>query len=69
MKSNFEARPQFFRAPSRIQRHFVISYLALVIQGYLEDLLREEKPELSTIDIQDSLHRANVSVFCQEKVP
>ncbi len=42
MKSNLEARPIFVWTESSIRGHFVMCYLALVIQRYLEYKLRKE---------------------------
>lgn len=68
MKSHLETRPQFVWTESSIKGHFVTCYLALVIQRYVEHLLREEDVYLSTGQIQESLSSANVSVFKREKV-
>ena len=67
MKSNLEARPIFVWTESSIRGHFVMCYLALVIQRYLEYKLRKEKLELSTEKIQDALRSANLTVIDDAK--
>lgn len=67
LKSNFEARPIFVWTQASIHGHFVICYLALVIQRYLEYKLRKEKLELSTQKIQDALRSANLTIIDDEK--
>lgn len=68
MKSHLETRPHYVWTESSIKGHFVTCYLALVIQRYVEHLLREEEVYLSTGQIQESLNSANISVFTREKV-
>ena len=48
LKTNLETRPIYLSTQEGIQGHFVICYLALVLQRYLEFLLREKEVEAST---------------------
>jgi transposase len=61
LKSNFEACPIFVWSPESIQGHFVICYLALVIQRLLEYLLRKKELDYSTEKIQDAIRSATVT--------
>lgn len=63
MKNNLEARPIYVWTQASILGHFVICYLALVIQRYLEYKLRNEALELSTEKIQEALRSANLTVI------
>jgi transposase len=63
LKTNFEARPIFVWTEESIQGHFVICYLALVIQRYLEYKLRKSSLNLSTERIQDALRSAKITVL------
>ena len=67
MKTNLEARPIFVWTQASIRGHFVMCYLALVIQRYLEYKLRKEKIEISTGNIQDALRSANVTIIDDSK--
>ncbi len=51
------------KKPTNVQGHFVICYLALVIQRYLEYLLSERGLSVSTEKIQDALRSANVTTL------
>lgn len=62
LKNNFEARPIFVWTEESIQGHFVICYLALVIQRLLEYQLREKKLDYSTEEIQDAIRSATVTL-------
>ncbi|MCF3696704.1 transposase, partial [Salmonella enterica subsp. enterica serovar Weltevreden] len=48
LKSNLEARPIFVWTEESIRGHFVICYLALVLQRLLEYMLTQKGLELST---------------------
>lgn len=61
MKTNLEARPIYVWSEASIQGHFVICYLALVLQRLLEHRLREKGVDLSTEKIQDALRSANIT--------
>ncbi|MBR0577512.1 transposase, partial [Proteiniclasticum sp. BAD-10] len=63
MKSNLEARPIFVWTEESIQGHFVVCYLALVIQRYLEYLLRTKGIDLSTEVIQDAVRSAQYTLI------
>jgi len=63
LKTDLEARPIFVKKPTSVQGHFVICYLALVIQRYLEYLLSERGLSVSTEKIQDALRSANVTTL------
>jgi len=67
MKTNLEARPIFVWTQASIRGHFVMCYLALVIQRYLEYKLRKENLEISTGNIQDALRSANVTIIDDSK--
>ncbi|WP_145453236.1 IS1634 family transposase, partial [Staphylococcus epidermidis] len=61
LKSNFEARPIFVWTEESIQGHFVICYLALVIQRLLEALLRQKGLDYSTEKIQGAIRSATIT--------
>lgn len=63
MKSNLEARPIFVWTEESIKGHFVVCYLALVIQRYLEYLLRTKGIDLSTEVIQDAVRSAQYTLI------
>lgn len=65
MKTNLEARPMFAWSPESIQGHFVLCYLALVIQRLLEHQLKTNGLSLSTERIQTALNSATVSLIEQ----
>jgi transposase len=66
LKGNFEARPIFVWTPESIQGHFVICYLALVIQRLLEYLLRKQGLKYSTERIQDAIRSATITQINHE---
>lgn len=66
MKSDLEARPIYVWTEDSIRGHFVICYLALVIQRYLEYQLSQQGVELSTERIQNALRSAQVTVIEDE---
>ena len=63
LKTDLETRLFFVKKPASVQGHFVICYLALVIQRYLEYLLSERGLSVSTEKIQDALRSANVTTL------
>lgn len=69
MKSNLEARPLFVWTPESIKGHFVLCYLALVIQRLLEYQLKAKGIELSSERIQIALNSAKVSIIQKDKGP
>jgi transposase len=62
LKSNLEARPIFVCTESSIG-HFVLCYLALVIERYLEYKLMLKNIGISTERIQAALKSANITVI------
>jgi len=66
LKTNFEARPIFVWSEKSIQGHFVICYLALVIQRILEYKLKQKGVEASTEKIQDAIRSATFSQINME---
>lgn len=68
MKTNLEARPIFVWTKESIEGHFVLCYLALFLQRWLEQELREKGVHLSTEKIQEALRSANISVAPGEDV-
>ena len=71
------SRPCFVWTPEHIKGHFVICYLALVLQRLLEKKLKERGIAGSSQAIQDSLNKANVMelrikgqiFYAKEKTP
>lgn len=63
MKSNLEARPIFVWTEPSIRGHFVVCYLALVIERYLEYKLKQKNVCISTERIQEALKSANITVI------
>lgn len=61
LKSNFEARPIYVWTKDSIEGHFVICYLALVLQRLLEYKLSQKGLDLSTEKIQDAIRSANLT--------
>ncbi len=61
LKSNFEARPIYVWTEESIQGHFVICYLALVIQRLLEYYLHQKGKNYSTEKIQDAIRSATIT--------
>lgn len=62
MKTNLETRPIFVWTEESIKGHFVLCYLALFIQRWLEQELREKGLTLSTEKIQEAIASANISL-------
>lgn len=67
LKSNFEARPIFVLTKSSIEGHFVLCYLALVIQRYLEYILQQKNVKISTERIHEALKSANLIIITKIK--
>ena len=67
LKTNFESRPIFVWTEASIRGHFVICYLALVLERYLEYLLSRNNLVLSTEKIQDALRSANVTILAPKE--
>ena len=57
LKTNLKARPVHHFKERRIRSHFLICYLALVIQRVLEYKLKEKNIKLSTHEIIDGLEK------------
>lgn len=60
LKTNLEARPIFVWSEKRIRAHFLICYLALVIERYLEKLLKDNNVNLSTTKIQEAIRNTTL---------
>lgn len=60
LKTNLEARPIFVWSEKRIRAHFLICYLALVIERYLEKLLKDNNVNLSTAKIQETIRNTTL---------
>lgn len=60
LKTNLEARPIFVWSEKRIRAHFLICYLALVIERYLEKLLKDNNVKLSTAKIQEAIRNTTL---------
>jgi len=63
LKSNLEARPIFVWTEASIRGHFVLCYLALVIERYLEYKLKQRNTFISTEKIQEALNSAKITVI------
>lgn len=61
LKTNLEARPIYHFKARRIRSHFLICYLALVLQRVLEYKLSKVGIELSTHEIMDGLSSFNIA--------
>lgn len=66
LKSNLEARPIYVWTESSIKGHFVMCYLALVLERYLEYKLRQKGIDLSTEKIQEAIESAKIMVVEKE---
>lgn len=62
LKTNLETRPVYHWTEKRIRGHFVLCFLAFVLERTLELLLKEEKIEYSVQQIRDSLNTLELSV-------
>ena len=63
LKTNLEARPIHVWTEASIKGHFLVCYLSLVLQRYLEHKLRQAGLMLSTERIQDALRSAKVTII------
>ncbi len=63
LKTNLEARPIHVWTEDSIKGHFLVCYLSLVLQRYLEYKLKQAGLVLSTERIQDALRSAKVTVI------
>lgn len=63
LKTNLEARPIFVWSEKRIKAHFIICYIALTIERYLEKLLRNNNVSLSTSEIQNTLKNTTLGII------
>lgn len=61
LKSNLEARPIYVWTETSIKGHFVICYLALVLQRILEYKLHTKGLDYSTERIQDAIRSATIT--------
>lgn len=62
LKTNLEARPIFVWSEDSIRAHFLICYIALTIQRYLEKILKDNNITLSTTSIQDAIRSTTIGV-------
>ena len=60
LKTNLEASPIFVWSEKRISAHVLICYLALVIERYLEKLLKDNNVNLSTAKIQEAIRNTTL---------
>jgi transposase len=60
LKTNFDSRPAFHRAPKRIVAHFMICYTALLIYRLLENKLIQYGTPFTTDNILETLKNMNV---------
>lgn len=62
LKSSLRARPCFVWTEKSIRGHFVMCYIALVMQRLMEKKLKQAKISASTNDIHDAIRGAEVTV-------
>ncbi len=62
MKSNLEVRPMFHWTPRRIKGHFVVCFLAFLVQRELEFRMRKKGIHTSTQEIQRAI---NSGYYCE----
>ena len=60
MKTNFDARPVFWRKPERIRAHFLICYTALLIYRLMECKLDDNLTHVTTSNLIKTLRNMNV---------
>ena len=60
LKTNLEPRTIFVWSEKRIRAHFLICYLALVIERYLRKLLKDNNVNLSTAKIQEAIRNTTL---------
>lgn len=63
MKSSLEVRPVFHWKPKRIHGHFVVCFLAFMMERRLEMILRDENIEYSPDKIRDALNGMQLAYF------
>ena len=63
MKSNLEVRPMFHWTPRRIKGHFVVCFLAFLVQRELEFRMRKKGIHTSTQEIQRAINSLKVMKF------
>lgn len=61
LKSTFESRPIFHWTPKRIEGHFVICFIAFLIERSLELTLKEKDIKYSTEKIKESINSLELS--------
>jgi len=66
LKTEFESRPCFVWTESRIRGHFVICFLALILQRLLEKQLHSAGCEASTARIIEAVNSAKVIAYSQQ---
>lgn len=62
LKTNLELRPVYHWTPKRIQGHFVLCFLAFLLERSLELMLKAENIDASVLKIKDSLSQLDLSV-------
>ena len=62
LKTNLELRPVYHWTPKRIQGHFVLCFLAFLLERTLELMLKKENIDFSVARIRDSLSALELSV-------
>ena len=62
-KSHLEARPVFHWTPKRIKGHFVLCFIAFLLERTLEVKLKERKVEYSPMKVRDALNGLQYSVI------
>ena len=66
MKSTLEVRPVFHWSTKRIEGHFVVCFLAFIMERTLENMLKREKDEISSSPnkIQEALNTMQLASVC-----
>jgi len=66
MKSTMEVRPIFHWTPKRIEGHFLVCFLAFLMERTMENMLKEEKDEIlsSPHRIQEALNTMQLAAVC-----
>ena len=67
MKTNLDARPVFVWTPKRIRGHFLVCYLALVLERLGYWLVRKNGLGFSNQQVIELLNRARVGILEQDK--
>lgn len=63
LKTNLETRPVYHWSEKRIEGHFVLCFIAFLLERTLEIMLREEKIDYSVRKIRESLNRLELSIL------